>query len=75
MADEPGLRDTKVVVISAREEVEGTIPLGSEMRISKPQGFHLAELIQVVGAVLNQIGPTRTPSPATAPGPRGARPE
>lgn len=66
MADDAVLAHLPVIVVSAYAEGEPTTPLGSELRISKPEGFRLAELTQVVGAMLSAIAPVRAYLPGTA---------
>jgi len=59
MRSESALRKTAVIVVSAYEETEGTAPLGTEVRLIKPEGFRLVELTQVIGAALSHVSPPR----------------
>ncbi|MBI2939589.1 MAG: hybrid sensor histidine kinase/response regulator [Chloroflexi bacterium] len=59
MGAAPGLASVKVIVVSAHGEGEGMVPLGGEVRISKPEGFHLGELTQVIGAAIGKLAPVR----------------
>jgi CheY-like chemotaxis protein len=71
---DPALRDTRVIVISAHGEGEGMLPLGTEVRISKPEGFRLGELTRVVGAAASQLAPVRAHLDGMEPVPSGAQP-
>lgn len=75
MAAAPELRDVRVIVISAREEGESTVPLGGELRISKPEGFRLAELTQVIEAAVSKLAPVRAYLADTEPAPSAERPD
>mgnify|MGYP005849307477 CR=1 FL=1 len=59
MRAEPRLAEVKVIVISAYGEAEGAVPLGTEFRVTKPEGFRLAELTQMMAATLSQMAPSR----------------
>ncbi len=74
MAGEPALQHTKVIVVSAHAEGERAVPLGTEVRIGKPEGFQLAEMIEVIGAAVSRLAPVRAHLTATAPAPPAAPP-
>jgi signal transduction histidine kinase/DNA-binding response OmpR family regulator len=67
MAAEPALAGVKVVVLSAHQEGEGMVPLGTDFRISKPEGFYLAELTGTIGAALSALAPLRAELGGAAP--------
>ena len=72
MAADPSLGGIKVIVVSAYSEGEEAVPLGTELHISKPEGFRLAELMRVVGAAINQMDPVRAHLGSSERAPRGA---
>ena len=74
MATDPGLRGVKVIVVSGHGEGDGAVPLGGEIRITKTEGFRLAELTQVIGAAVSKLLPVRTYLDDTEPRPPQARP-
>jgi CheY-like chemotaxis protein len=74
IAEEPDLRRSKVIVVSAQNDSHGSLPLGLEVRITKPAGFHLDELVRLIGATLAQMSPGRPSARRTAPEPRAPPP-
>jgi signal transduction histidine kinase/CheY-like chemotaxis protein len=74
VADDPALRDTSIIVISAHAEGEGNLPLGGEVRVEKPEGFRLTELMRVLDATLRQMAPPRAHVEPTAPAPPAGAP-
>ncbi|HEX5416039.1 MAG TPA: ATP-binding protein, partial [Chloroflexota bacterium] len=66
MVEDPALANVKVIVISAQGESDGRVWLGTEIRFDKPEGFHLAETFELVGAALTKLSPSRANLPATA---------
>jgi signal transduction histidine kinase/CheY-like chemotaxis protein len=59
MRGTPDLADVNVVVVSAQGEAEGIVSLGEELTISKPGGFRIAELTQVIAAAVSKLTPAR----------------
>lgn len=74
MADEPDLARTRVLVVSARDEAEECGILGSEIHLTKPEGFRLAELTEILGVLLSALTPGRGYLDTTVPAPPGAAP-
>jgi signal transduction histidine kinase/CheY-like chemotaxis protein len=63
---DPRLAGLRVIVVSARDEVDYGLPLGYEVRVAKPSGFRAVEMIQLVGAAINQLAPDRPATTARA---------
>jgi twitching motility two-component system response regulator PilH len=74
MAGEPALGSVKVIVVSAHDEGDGSVPLAGELRLSKPAGFQLAELARLIDGVVRALAPARPEPDGAAPGPPAARP-
>lgn len=66
MAGDPRLAKTNVIVVSAQGESDSRILLGTALRFEKPEGFHLAEMFEMVGAALKKLSPSRSNLTATA---------
>ncbi|MBI2938915.1 MAG: response regulator [Chloroflexi bacterium] len=58
MANQPELAGIRVIIISAHGD-DGAVPLGRELRVSKPEGFHLAELTRLIAAMVEVMAPVR----------------
>jgi CheY-like chemotaxis protein len=66
LAGAPTLAQTAIIVVSVRSIEQETAPLLGEMRIQRPAGFSLTELLQTLRAVLGAVTQPETMSPASA---------
>jgi CheY-like chemotaxis protein len=58
-------RKVRVIVISARGEGEGELPLGQEARVVKPEGLCMGELTRWIDATVRSLRPIRGFASAT----------
>jgi CheY-like chemotaxis protein len=73
MKADPSLRDCQVIIVSAQEGDDG-VALAGEVHLAKPDGYQLAELLDVIGAAISKMLPPKGLVAATEPALRGASP-
>jgi len=59
MAGDPALAQVPVIVVSGREQAEEALRLPGELRLSRPEGFGLRELMDLLEALLAALPPSR----------------
>ncbi len=67
MAADPTLASLKLIVISAHQEGEGALPIGTTLRIDRSEGFTLSEVTKLLSAIVSNLAPPRAYIAATEP--------
>jgi signal transduction histidine kinase/CheY-like chemotaxis protein len=59
MAADPALAPTPVIVVSGQGPQDDRLPLAGELRLSKPDGLQIGELVALIDASLSALRPPR----------------
>lgn len=73
MAIAPDLAGIPVILTSAHSADHVSGPMTSPIQVHKPEGFHVAEVVVVLEALLNALAPSWRQLGSTAPGPARGR--
>jgi CheY-like chemotaxis protein len=66
MAADPSLSSTPVIVVSGQGPDEDRLPMAGELRLSKPDGLQIGELVALIEASLSALRPPRAYLPPVA---------
>lgn len=69
MASDPDLAQVLVVLVSAKGQDQTGLRLSGSIRVTRPQGFQLGEVVRTLEAIFNALAPGWHPSGSTEPVP------
>lgn len=72
MAEDPDLRHIPVIIVSAKSQEFIHLQLPGTVQVSRPGGFLLSEMVQLLDAILKTLAPGWASPRPSAPAPRGA---